>query len=352
MRQPSSSRAALGWLLLCSLVLGCAGGPPVLPASHSFGRMAMGTVLEITLLGADPRQARAAADAAFAEVAELENLASRHDPGSQLSALNAAAGGAPQPVDPRLHALIRRSVELAALTEGSFDVTVGPIVELWIEAARSDRVPSPQEIETALARTGASRIALEPERVGLPLPGMSLDLGGIAKGHALDAVAERLRVAGHRDALLHFGRSSVQALGRAPDGGGWRLLLPALDAGDDAVLTLSDRALSVSSSLGQWSEIGGRRFGHVVDPRTGSALVELRRSAVVAPDATLAEALSTALTILDVEAGLALVEAQPGVEARIEDGSGVLGTSSGWHRLSGATAPERRDRAHTLRSGA
>ena len=122
--------------------------------------------------------------------------------------------------------------------------------------------------------------------------GVSVDLGGIAKGWALDRMLPLLRERGIERALLDFGQSSVWALGAPPGAAGWRLLARGPDEGALGVLTLVDQALSVSGSLGQWVEIGGRRYGHVLDPRSGLALERRRQALVVAPNATLAEALS------------------------------------------------------------
>ena len=159
-------------------------------------------------------------------------------------------------------------------------------------------------------------------------------LGGIAKGWALDRMAAELRADGFATGLLSFGQSSVQALGTPPGDTGWRLLLTAPVEGFAGVVELSDRAFSVSSSLGQWSEIAGRRYGHVVDPRSGRALERRRQAAVVAASATLAEVLSTALVVLTPEAGLSVVEAQD-AEAFIIEEDGTTHESSGWRAASG-----------------
>jgi thiamine biosynthesis lipoprotein len=164
---------------------------------------------------------------------------------------------------------------------------------------------------------------------------MSIDLGGIAKGYALDLMADRLRSSRPTGALLSFGLSSVWALGAPPGDFGWRLLLrPPSPEHELGVLTLRDQALSVSSSLGQWSEIAGRRYGHVIDPRSGRAVTETKRAVVVARTATEAEALSTALVVLEAAQGLALVEAREGAEARIDDANGFVGETSGWQRAT------------------
>jgi thiamine biosynthesis lipoprotein len=314
------------------------------------GQLSMGTVLELTLVTREPERARQRLRVEYQHVAALDGLVSSFDPNSALSRINAVAGEPAVEVDPRLFELLELAVDLAVLTQGSFDVTVGPLVDLWVLAAQRHRVPAAGELEAARELVGAEGIVLDAGRVGLSQAGMSIDLGGLAKGHALDAMVDRLRGGGFTAALLNFGRSSVRALGSPPEEQGWRLLLPAAGKGSEAaVLTLRDQALSVSSSLGQWSEIGGQRFGHVIDPRTGLAVSEGRRAVVVAPTAALAEALSTALVVLDPGRGLTLVESLPAVEARIESARGASGQTSGWQRATRYRAlgdsPRRRDAA-------
>ena len=165
---------------------------------------------------------------------------------------------------------------------------------------------------------------------------MSVDLGGIAKGFALDRIAAHWRreARGDVDALLSFGQSSVWALGTAPGDVGWRLALRDADGELTGTVTLRDQAFSVSSSLGQWTEIGGRRYGHVIDPRTGLPLELGAQAAVLAPNATTAEVLSTALLVLGPGAGLELVESLPGVEARMLLDGGAVRMSHGWLEAS------------------
>jgi thiamine biosynthesis lipoprotein len=302
----------------------------------SDGRYAMGTVLEITLVSRDPRMARSALESSFAGVARLEAMLSRFESESELNQLNRGSGQGSRAVSPDLAEILRLARQYGELTGGSFDVTVGPLVSLWIEAARLDRAPSRREIEEARALVDFRRIGIDPAgRVELPVPGMSVDLGAVAKGFALDRMAAELETAKLQGALLSFGQSSLWAQGAPPREPSWRLALRAPDGGLAGFVQLRDRAFSVSSSLGQWSEIEGRRYGHVIDPRTGLALERGLQASVVSGNATLAEALSTALVVLDPDRGIALVESVPETEARILDESGVVHTSSGWRAETG-----------------
>jgi len=333
-------------LTRCLASLVCFGvvctAAPVAAQTVSDGRFVMGTVLEISLVAANSTRARAEIDARFAQAAELEAIFSRFSASSDVSRLTSAAGGAPLAIDPRTRELLNLASEYAQVSGGVFDVTVGPLVELWSAAARRGELPSDVERQAAIERVGYEDIRLHDDgRAALARPRMAIDLGGIAKGYALDRMVAALRAEGWSEALLSFGQSSVWALGAPPGETGWRLLLRAPEAGSDAsgpafggVLTVRDLALSVSSSLGQWSKIEGVRYGHVIDPRGGQPVRRGRQAAVVAQSATRAEALSTALVVLDEEEGLALVEALSDVECLLVDESGEWRASSGWQRVT------------------
>ena len=311
-RFPNPRADARAWLLAVS-VLACAGPVEVVPVSD--GRFVMGTILELTLLvrPGEEGRAREALEAAFESVSSLERLVSRYAEGSDIRRLNARAGLGEVEIDPRVYRLLQRAEEARRATRSAFDVSVGPLVDLWSRASERDVAPGESEIAAAAALVGrpVAHGALQRGHwARLDEVGMSVDLGGIAKGFALDRIVARLRSAGFRRGLLSFGQSSVWALGAPPDGLAWRLALRD-DAGRRlGVVELCDQALSVSSSFGKSSSIAGRRYGHVVDPRTGLALSEARRAVVVAREATLAEALSTALLVLSEPEARAVVEAQ------------------------------------------
>jgi thiamine biosynthesis lipoprotein len=320
-------RAALGLLVAA----GCASASPP-PVEVSTGRYAMGTVLELTLFGSDESALVRAREDAIAEVERLEGLFSTWRPESDVSRLNRSAGRGLVPVDPEVAALLARSVELARATHGSFDITVGPLVELWRDAAARDALPDPGALAAARGLVGLDRLEVQRRADGASAAlsaGGAVDLGGVAKGWAIDRVRELL-VGRVDSALVSFGQSSTWAIGRPPGAPGWRLLARAPDGGFAGILTLRDRALSVSGSLGQWNEIGGRRYGHVLDPRSGEPLTRGREAIVVTRDATLAEALSKALLVLGPDEGIALIEDWPDAEALLLDEDGGAWRTRGW----------------------
>ncbi len=296
----------------------------------------MGTVLEVTIEAASRAEARAAADALFALSGDLESRLSQWRPDSAMSRLNARAGQPPAPTDPVVTRMLRDAVEFTARTRGAFDVTVGPLVALWSDAGRAGRLPGAAAIAQARARVGAQHVRFgEGSRVGLARPGMAVDVGGLAKGWALDRMAGALAERGIRRAFVSFGQSSLLALGAPSDGPGWRVLVDDPAGGVAGVATLRDRRLSVSGSFGQWTEIEGRRLGHVIDPRSGWPVAAPAQAVVVAPTAAFAEALSKALLVLPPDEALALLEAEPGVEGLLVDADGARRSTSGFAAAAG-----------------
>lgn len=328
---------------LCIAAAACLFAVPVRgEVVVSDGRYAMGTVLEITLAAPDAASGRALLDDLYAITRDLERVMTRFDATSDLSRLNRAAGQGAQRVDPALVRLVARSIELTSKTHGAFDVSVGPLISLWTRAARAGELPSPESIRAARAHVGPGVVRIDaPDRVALAA-GAAIDLGGVAKGDALDRMAERVRAAGVRSALLSFGQSSLWAIGQPAGADGWRLLVRRPDGGFAGVATLRDRAVSVSGSLGQWTEIGGRRYGHVIDPRSGEPLIRPLEAIVLCPDATLGEAASKALLVLGEKQGVSLLR-ELDCEGLLVGEAGVRHETPGWKTAARFEALEEGD---------
>jgi len=315
-------------LLSCAALFACvhAGSGPVAPGPVAIedGRLVMGTVLDVSMRvpPGEEERGRAAIRSAIEIAVALEDVASSFDPASALGRMNARAGQGGATVDPRLYDMLVRAEEGRAASHGAFEVSIGPLVALWTDAARRNRTPSPAEV--ASARALVAPITLVRGRAGLARPGMSVDLGGLAKGFALDHIATDLAERGIHSVLLDFGGSSIWAGGQP-----WRLAIES-DAGHVlGIVEIEDRALSMSSSLSQSSVIEGVRYGHVVDPRTGQALSARRSAVVVASDAALAEILSTALLVLD-EAEAREVLAGQAADGWVRGEDGSTWQTPGW----------------------
>jgi thiamine biosynthesis lipoprotein len=245
--------------------------------------------------------------------------------------VNAAAGGDPVRVPPALLAVVRRGVELGAATEGAFDPSWAALWGLWDFRAQRPRVPSADEVARRAALVDYRQVELDEVAGTLRLPraGMKIGLGGIAKGYALDRAGELLVRRGVRDFLLVAGG---QVLARGSRGGRpWQVGVrdPRGAAGDwFAVLSPGAGSVSTSGDYESWFESGGERYHHILDPHTGWPSRGLRSATVVCSEATLADALSTALMVLGPQRGLDTAR-RLGVEALLVDEEGRVLTTPG-----------------------
>jgi FAD:protein FMN transferase len=261
-------------------------------------RTAMACRFEVTLNEEDKRHIPAA-QVALAEVDRIEQLLTVFRDTSDVSRLNAAAGSGPVQVDAGLFALLQRCRELHSATEGAFDITTTPLSRAWGFLRRAGRLPEPAEVEEALARTGIDHVVLDPDRrtIAFKRPGLELSFGSVGKGYALDEIAALLRRQNVDQALLSAAGSSVLAIGGGRQG--WSVHLRPRRGRREVIgrLWLRDAALATSGAGEQFFEVDGRRFGHVLDPRSGWPAQGVLSASVVAPDAATADALSTAFLV-------------------------------------------------------
>jgi thiamine biosynthesis lipoprotein len=265
---------------------------------------------------ADAAAARSGAEAAFARVRELNDRLSDYDTDSELNRLSRTAGeGRAVPVSEDLWRVLERAQALAARTGGAFDVTVGPLVSHWRKARREQQLPEARRLAAAAAAVGWTNLHLNARdrTATLRVPDMKLDLGGIAKGYAIDEALRVLRRRGLPRSLVSGGGDL--AVGDPPPGRtAWRIELPPLDASNAPpvrFVLLRNAALATSGDLFQRLEIGGVRYSHIVDPRTGLGLTDHSLVTVIAPDCLTADSLATAVSVLGPERGVALIESTP-----------------------------------------
>jgi thiamine biosynthesis lipoprotein len=278
-------------------------------------RTAMACRFEVTL----PHTAQAsvrAASAALDEVARLEQQLTVFRADSEISRINQQAATRAVPVEPALFELLGLCQELSRLTAGAFDITAGPLSRCWGFLRRQGRIPTPEEIEAARSNVGGEKFRLEGGAIRFAHSGVELNLGSIGKGYALDRIAGQLRGEAPT-ALLSGGSSSMRALGRGERGRGWTVGIrhPRKLQQRMAVLRLRDAALATSGGEEQFFEYEGRRYGHIIDPRTGWPAGGIASATVVASSAAVADALATAFYV----GGRALAEshcaAHPGTLA-------------------------------------
>lgn len=292
--------------------------------SVSRGRLVMGTVVEIVAFGDDPDRLDRAITAAFDEMARIEELMSPHRPQSEVARLSRASSATA--VSPETAAVIALGLEVGEASGGAFDMTLGRLKGLWGVESEQPRVPTEREIRTALAGTGPQALRLEGERVVKGDPLLAVDLGGIAKGYAIDRALEVLARAGAQSASVNAG-GDMRLLGDR-DGRPWRIGIqhPRHPGRLLATLSLGEAAVVTSGDYERFFEQGGVRYHHLFDPRTGYPANRCQGVTVVAESAALADALATAAFVLGPEAGLALLEGYPGVEGMLvgADGTPVL----------------------------
>ena len=264
-------------------------------------RRAMACRFEITL---DSRDASAvpAAHAALDLVDAIEAQLTVFRDTSALVYINRNAAAAPVPCDRALFALLTRCAELSAATDGAFDITTTPLSRCWGFLQRAGRLPSADEIAAARAVVGMRHVGLVPDTgsVAFARSGVELNLNAVGKGYALDRIAVTLREAGVRHALLSAGQSSLLAIGGRDRGWPIDLVSPRRDT-PLARVWLRDAALGTSGAGEQFVIVDGRRYGHVLDPRTGSPADGILSATVACDSAADADALSTAFLVAGPE---------------------------------------------------
>ncbi len=271
---------------------------------------AMGTACQLIYRAPSRRQGVAFRDAAIGWVADFESKYSRYRADSMISAINHAAGQGWVAADAELEAIFALCDHYNWSTGGVFDPTALPLQRLWDYQAEQPVIPADEAVAAALSLVGWRKVEREPGRVRLPVEGMALDLGGIGKEYAVDRVIDQSRPFGITDIMVDFGRD-VRCNGQSPEGGPWRVGLEhPLDPGRCwGGLRVSHRAVTTSGDYLRGFEVNGRRYGHIIDPRTGRPIDNGCHSAsVIAPTCTEAGVLSTTALILGAEQGIRLIE--------------------------------------------
>lgn len=279
----------------------------------------MGVDARIVVYAKSRAIAEKACAAAFERFAELDTIMSDYRANSELMQLCAKAGGPPVRVSRDLFKVLERSQEVARRSDGGFDVTCGPIVKLWRKARKAGALPEQAEIEKARALVGWQKMRLDAKNrtVQLLVPGMMLDLGGIAKGYADDCAQTVLKHLGIQSALVEAG-GDIVVTDPPPGHAGWTIQVA--NAGGDAeapVLSFANTAVSTSGDTEQFVDIAGKHFSHIVDPRKGMPLTDRIQVTIVARDGLTSDGLSTAVSVLGVAQGRKLAKTYPGTRAYI-----------------------------------
>jgi thiamine biosynthesis lipoprotein len=293
-------------------------------------RPLMGTEFGIKVWAAAGREPVATAIIAEAldELTELESQISSWQIDSDTSKVNAAAGQLPVPVSPELYELLTISMRWARRTTGAFDITGGPLYELWGEARRQKTLPSPEAIHSALTHVGYQNVELGDGTVYLSAPGMQLGFGSVGKGFAADSAAAKLHASNFRNFIVDAGGDLVVSGSRGDVPWSVGVRHPRTEE-LLATMELTDSAIATSGDYEQYLLADGRRFGHIIDPRTGWPVETVASVVAIAGKGADADALATGLFVLGPEQGIALVEKISSVEALFVMSDGTLHHSEG-----------------------
>ena len=283
-------------------------------ASHA----SMGTEFTVAAYGRDPKFLAETVEAAFEEIDRIDAQMSNYKAESELSQVNREAASRPVQVEPSLFALIQKSLQYSKDTGGAFDVTVGPLMKAWGFFRGEGRVPSAEEIHAVLAHVGYQHVNLDPSSrtIHFDVPGIELDLGGIAKGYAVDRAVAILRENGINAALVSSGMSSIYALGTPPNEEGWKIILR--DPFDSAVAAdivyLKNFSMSTSGNYNKFFKLGGKTYSHIMDPHTGMPVENMLSTTVFVANATDSDALSK-LYVLGAGGSRPYLAAHPNIQA-------------------------------------
>jgi thiamine biosynthesis lipoprotein len=317
------------FLIVLSILLGsCQSESPLLIKRR---RIVMGTVVEISVIGRDAKGVGATIRDAFDEMERVEGLMSWKIPGSDVSGINRWAGIKAVQVSPEVLRVIRRAEEISKASEGYFDISIGPLLDLWGFEGNGGRIPGEGEIKEAIHSVNYRSIHVDEGSSTIKLngKGMRIDLGGIAKGYAVDRAFELLKSRGYRNAIVNAG-GDVRVGGRKPQGP-WVIgiqdprdrsqVMATFDAGEIAVATSGDYE--------RYFVVDGRRYHHLLNPFTGFPARHFRSVTILTRDALSADGLSTAVFVMGPKRGLRLIEAMEGVEGLIISADGKTIASEG-----------------------
>jgi thiamine biosynthesis lipoprotein len=275
----------------------------------------MGTVFEIAAYDHSPEHASKAIEKAFQEIVRIDDLFSNYKPDSALSNLNRSAHFHTEKVPPDLYRVIEQSMQFSRLSDGKFDISVAPLVDLWKAALRGEGTPTPARQEEVRGCVGYEKIELTPpDQISFRSPCLQLDLGAIGKGYAVDRAAEVLRSLGIRDALINAGGSTILAMGSPPNQTAWLVHLRDPSNKIDPQVMLKDESVSTSEQTAA-SLLGNDSAGHIIDPGTGMALKTIFAVSAVSKTATVSDGLSTTLLLLGPTKGTELIKNTADVSA-------------------------------------
>jgi len=299
------------WLTLAvpCLIVGCERDSG--PARVARAREIMGTFATLTAIAPDETTAAAAVEAGYTRLQDVNRLMSDYISESEIGRLNRQPVDEPLSLSPETLHCLQRAIKVSQASGGAFDVTCRPLVSLWKDAGRAGRLPSEEALARVRSLIGADKIALDVAAgtAARTAEGVQVDLGGIAKGYALDLAGEAMVNAGAASALVDVG-GDVLAIGVNESGKPWRVgIKHPFRQAIFVILELSNRAVATSGVQQRFHEIDGKRYSHIIDPRTGRPAEQAPSVTVIAADGVTADAWATVFSVLTIEEGRKLIAA-------------------------------------------
>ena len=295
--------------------------------SYSESSILMGSSFEITVVAEDEDFAKESLAIAKKEIIRIENLISSWDQKSETSRINRNAGIAAVEVSKELFDLIFRAQQISKLSSGAFDLTFAAIDKLWNFDGRESEMPNPDTLKASVFNIGYQLIELDEESltVFLPKKGMKIGFGAIGKGYAADSAKQLLVERGVLGGIINAS-GDMNTWGTKPDGSSWTIGIvnPMNNKKVFSWFSLEHNAVVTSGDYEKFTQINGRRYSHIIDPRTGIPSQGIVSCTVFAGKAELADAIATAIFVMGVESGLFLIDQLPNIEAILIDDSGII----------------------------
>jgi thiamine biosynthesis lipoprotein len=322
-RKAMKTKMAVLLVLMCLLsaaVSGCLGNKTGGFESVESTEHLLGTIITIKVYVKDIEKGKKAVDMAFDRIRQIENLMSVNIPDSEVSRINEKSGIEAVKVSSDTMAVVKKGIYYGRLSGGLFDITIGPLVKLWGIGTDSSTVPGQQELQKAIALVDYRKVIIDDasDSIMLPVKGMMIDLGGIAKGYAADQVKELLIAEGIGHAVINLG-GNVLTVGDRYDGNAWNIGIQdpyAPTGGTMGVARIKDMTVVSSGDYERYFEQDGKRYHHIINPRTGyPEQNNLKGVTVITGSSFDADALSTTLFLLGPEKGIELIEQLENAEA-------------------------------------
>lgn len=291
----------------------------------------MGSIFDITVVAEDSIEANVYIDIAITEISRIEKIISSWDENSQTSEINRNAGIKPVKVDTELFNLIERAIGISKLTDGAFDISYAAMDKIWKFDGSMKKMPTEEEISNSVALVGYKNIILDKNNgtIFLKNKGMKIGFGAIGKGYAADMSKQLLISKGVVAGIINAS-GDMNTWGKQPDGSEWKVAItnPLNKNKAFALLPISNAAVATSGSYEKYVEFDGKKYTHIIDPRTGYPATGIISVTIFAPKGELADALATSVFVMGIEAGLDRINQLPNIECIIIDEKGNISKSN------------------------